>query len=206
MVLLAPRIYGCVVYVHLHPYQRTKLEPRALKCIFVGYGITQKGYKCYDPFSRRFYISMDVIFHEHELFCQLPTTDSSLQGGSREEVINHEELRAFFPEDTEENSFHDSTTSLDNPTPLSQSSCETPLKVSTDPNSTIIDDASIESQVSQYCLPSCSTYGIPPIKYKLDLKAKTRYPISNHVSFQRLSKSYASYVLQLSSISIPSKL
>ena len=42
VVLLAPRIFGCVVYVHLHPRQRTKLESRALKCVFVGCGNNKK--------------------------------------------------------------------------------------------------------------------------------------------------------------------
>jgi len=38
MVSLPPHIFGCVIYVHLHPHQRTKLEERVLLCIFVGYG------------------------------------------------------------------------------------------------------------------------------------------------------------------------
>ena len=79
VLLLTPQIFGCVAYVHLHPHQRTKLDSRALKCVFVGYGINQKGYKCYDPSSKRFYISMDVVFYEKELFYQ-PPADLSLQG------------------------------------------------------------------------------------------------------------------------------
>ena len=59
---------------------------------------------------------------------------------------------------------------------------------------------------SNYHIPTRSNRGIPPTRCELDLKAKTKYPISNHVSYHRLSKSYASYVLQLSSISIPSNI
>ncbi|KAJ8644703.1 hypothetical protein MRB53_006451 [Persea americana] len=58
-----------MIYVHLSPQHRTKLEPRALKCVFVGYGSTQKGYKCYHPETRKFYTSMDVIFDESKLHC-----------------------------------------------------------------------------------------------------------------------------------------
>ena len=36
---LPPRVFGCVVYVHLPPKAWTKLEPRALKCVFLGYEI-----------------------------------------------------------------------------------------------------------------------------------------------------------------------
>ena len=63
VVLLAPRIFECVIYVHLHPHQCTKLDSHALKYVFVGYGINQKGDKCYDPSSKRFYVYMDVVFH-----------------------------------------------------------------------------------------------------------------------------------------------
>ncbi|KAJ8627975.1 hypothetical protein MRB53_021282 [Persea americana] len=58
---------------------------------------TKSGYKCFDPSSRRFYVSMDVIFHENELFYQPQNADLSLQGEHKKEVINHEELHAFFP-------------------------------------------------------------------------------------------------------------
>jgi len=42
IVSLPPHIFGCVIYVHLHSYQHTKLEERTLKCVFVGYGSTKK--------------------------------------------------------------------------------------------------------------------------------------------------------------------
>ena len=37
VVLLPPRIFGCVAFVHLHKNQRTKLDSCAVWCIFVGY-------------------------------------------------------------------------------------------------------------------------------------------------------------------------
>ena len=64
---LIPRIFGCVAFVHVHSYQRTKLDPRALKCVFVGYSSTKKGYKCYPP-SKKFFVSADVTFSESESY------------------------------------------------------------------------------------------------------------------------------------------
>jgi len=61
MVSLPPHIFGCVTYVHLHPHQRTKLEERALKCVFVGYGSTQKGYCAYHPPSKKFGLNMFLV-------------------------------------------------------------------------------------------------------------------------------------------------
>ncbi|CAA6665274.1 unnamed protein product [Spirodela intermedia] len=61
---LIPRIFGCTAFVHIHEQYRDKLDPRALKCIFVGYSQTQKGYCCYYPPTKKFFISRDVTFNE----------------------------------------------------------------------------------------------------------------------------------------------
>ena len=65
---LTPKVFGCVNFVHIHAHNRGKLDQRALKCIFVGYCATKKGYKCYHPFSWKFFISMDVTFVERQFF------------------------------------------------------------------------------------------------------------------------------------------
>ena len=47
--IIPPRVFGCICFVHLHGQSRSKLYPRTLKCVFIGYSPTQKGYKCYHP-------------------------------------------------------------------------------------------------------------------------------------------------------------
>ncbi|KAI5353569.1 hypothetical protein L3X38_006463 [Prunus dulcis] len=42
---LPPKVFGCVAYVHIYSHQRSKLDPSALRCVFIGYSTTQKGYK-----------------------------------------------------------------------------------------------------------------------------------------------------------------
>ena len=86
IVSLPPHIFRCVIYAHLHPHQHTNLEERALKCVFVGYGSTQKGYCVYHPPSKKFYISMDVTFNEYNFFY----VNSTFQGGNESEVHNHD--------------------------------------------------------------------------------------------------------------------
>jgi hypothetical protein len=61
-----------------------------------------------------------------------------------------------------------------------------------------------ESTTVQYILPPRSNRGQPPVRYEPDPQSKAKYPISNYVSTHKLSRSYASFVSQLSSISIPS--
>uniref|UniRef100_A0A2N9HCS0 Integrase catalytic domain-containing protein n=1 Tax=Fagus sylvatica TaxID=28930 RepID=A0A2N9HCS0_FAGSY len=59
-----PRVFGCVSFVHNHSPNRDKLDPRAHKCIFLGYSRTQKGYRCYSPSLRKHFVSADVTFFE----------------------------------------------------------------------------------------------------------------------------------------------
>jgi len=47
-------VFWCVVFVHIHNYFRRKLDPRAIKCIFIGYASDKNGYHCYHPLSQTF--------------------------------------------------------------------------------------------------------------------------------------------------------
>jgi hypothetical protein len=79
---LSPKVFRCVAFVHLHKGLRTKLEPQALRCVFVGYAFHQKGYRCYHPPSRKLYVTLDMVFHENDMYY----SESSLQGENRDEV------------------------------------------------------------------------------------------------------------------------
>ena len=41
-----------------------KLSPHSVKCVFVEYSRTQKGYQYYDPTTRRYFTSTNVTFFE----------------------------------------------------------------------------------------------------------------------------------------------
>ncbi|KAG7547985.1 Integrase catalytic core [Arabidopsis suecica] len=53
-----------VLKTHLH--LRNKLDAKSIRCMFLGYSTTQKGYKCYDPANNRTYVSRDVKFLEEQ--------------------------------------------------------------------------------------------------------------------------------------------
>ena len=69
---LPPRVFRCTMYVHLPSRSRNKLEPRAIKCVFVGYGTSQKGYRCFDPLHNRMYTTMDCEFFETTFYYNQP--------------------------------------------------------------------------------------------------------------------------------------
>jgi hypothetical protein len=47
--VVPPKVFGCTYFVRDPRPSVTKLDPRAVKCIFVGYSSGQKGYKCWSP-------------------------------------------------------------------------------------------------------------------------------------------------------------
>jgi len=76
--IVPPKVFGCTCFVRDHRPSVGKLDPRAVKCIFVGYSSSQKGYKCWCPTERRLFISMDVTFRESEPYYGEKTDLSSL--------------------------------------------------------------------------------------------------------------------------------
>ncbi|KAM1756495.1 hypothetical protein ACFX11_005857 [Malus domestica] len=59
------KIFGSLCYVHIPSNLRHKLEENSHKCIFVGYGSSEKGYRLFDPISRKIVLSRDVTFDEN---------------------------------------------------------------------------------------------------------------------------------------------
>ena len=83
VLMRSPKRFFCVTYVHIHKNQRTKLDPFAVCYVFLGYVAHTKGYRCYDPITRRLYTTMDVTFIESENFFTSQSSHSSLRGDDK---------------------------------------------------------------------------------------------------------------------------
>jgi len=69
------RVFGCTAYAHV---DNGKLEPRAIKCLFLGYGSGVKGYKLWNPETRKTFMSRSVVFNESVMFTDSLSTDDAL--------------------------------------------------------------------------------------------------------------------------------
>ena len=87
------KVFGCSVYVHVPKHERTKFSACAIKCVFLGYGINQKGYRCFDPSSRKIITTMNCNFLE----CEYYYTSLSGQGDSRTVDRSSGPLSWFMP-------------------------------------------------------------------------------------------------------------
>ena len=72
------RSFESACFVLLQAHKHNKIEPRSRLYCFLGYGETQKGYRCYDLVSHRFRVSRKFVFWEHHLFVELSHFRSSL--------------------------------------------------------------------------------------------------------------------------------
>ena len=238
---LSPKVFGCVAFVHVHAHQRGKLDPRALKCIFVGYSNTKKGYKCYHPPSKKFFTSMDVTFVENEPYSQ--SNNPHLQGESswedKEFLLDLQSptlnLKSFKPDHTP-NSKGEHTSSEPEPEfEVEHASKEiepdlgaegksglnptTPLKVYSRKKVHISEPVQIQESEPQSgtenSVPLCVQSDSAPCEFNdLDLpiavrkgtRECTKHPISNFVSFHRLSPQHKTFLTTINSISIPQTL
>ena len=75
------KTFGCVGYVH---NKEGKLDPRSVKCIFLGYAEGVKGYRMWSLESKgtKLIISRDVIFNENE-FPYTSVTTTNPAGSTR---------------------------------------------------------------------------------------------------------------------------
>ncbi|CAL2237292.1 unnamed protein product [Prunus armeniaca] len=84
------KIFGSPCHVLIPSALRHKLEENSHKCIFVGYGLCEKGYRLFDPSTRKIILSRDLQFdenglwkwentNEEEMVVPLPTENQSCE-------------------------------------------------------------------------------------------------------------------------------
>ncbi|CAL8163118.1 unnamed protein product [Prunus armeniaca] len=211
---LPPKVFGFVAYVHVYSHQRSKLDHCALRCGLRGSELESLGLEndvfedaslgkettCRTEASDRSPISEDETCGPYE-----ETTDRPLELDhlpiSGDEVGALGVTKASDQSPVSEN--NDSDSCMDEFNVIPPSALLLPQSTRDSESSEVISN---DLPVSTYQLPPRTTRGKPKVQYSPDIHAKSKYPISHFVSTHRLSKSYASYLCQLSSVCVPTKL
>ena len=58
------KVFGSECFAHVPKDERSKLDPKSRKCIFLGYSNVKKGYKLYDAVAQKVIFSRDVYVNE----------------------------------------------------------------------------------------------------------------------------------------------
>ncbi|KAE9586444.1 putative RNA-directed DNA polymerase [Lupinus albus] len=75
------RTFGCPAYVHVPSDERSKLDLKSKRCIFIGYTKGGKGFKFWDPVSRKVVLSRDAVFDEDFLLKDSVMTEVPMPNG-----------------------------------------------------------------------------------------------------------------------------
>ncbi|XP_077237322.1 uncharacterized protein LOC143878999 [Tasmannia lanceolata] len=223
---LTPRVFGCVCFVHNLGPELDKLDPRAERCIFLGYSRTQKGYWCHSPRLRRSFVSADVTFFEFESYFITPHEDCPAVLDS-----NIPLPRLALPDPIP-------SPSSSPPLPVPESCMPSPFSappLSVPPSSTFYEPSSSlkapeappPAPTKTYQRKSKSTSHQPPpapsasqpeitttssqVPVDSPIASRTRshstaHPISSVVSYDSLTPMFQSFVSSLSSVFVPQSL
>ncbi|RVW64114.1 Retrovirus-related Pol polyprotein from transposon TNT 1-94 [Vitis vinifera] len=88
------KVFGCVSYVHIDSYARSKLYAKSKICFFIGYGDEKFGHKFWDEQNRKIIRSRNVIFNEQVMYKDRSTIVSDVTeiNQKKSEFVNLDEL------------------------------------------------------------------------------------------------------------------
>jgi len=58
------KLFGCEAFVHIPKENRTNIDDKSMKCVFLGYADGEFCYRLWDPVNNKVIRSKDAIFNE----------------------------------------------------------------------------------------------------------------------------------------------
>ena len=175
------RTFGCFFYSSTSLKNRTKFDPRARACVFLGYPSGFKWYKLLDIETYSVSVSRHVIFHE-EIF---PFSSSTIS----------DDVKNFFPQFSLPAPNHDGNL------PLVQPSSDAPQNQ--DESSSMVSIPSESKLTRQRKLPShLQDFHCYNNTFKTFTKTSP-YPLGNYISYSYLFEPFSAFVNIITKIKIP---
>ncbi|KAG9453509.1 hypothetical protein H6P81_006413 [Aristolochia fimbriata] len=87
------KIFGCIAYAHIDREVRKKLDPKSTKCVFLGYGGDEYGYRLWDFDNNKVFRCRNVVFNEEQMY----------KDRKEEKKIKPKEKEYIKRDDTDEN-------------------------------------------------------------------------------------------------------
>ncbi|RVW19501.1 Retrovirus-related Pol polyprotein from transposon TNT 1-94 [Vitis vinifera] len=176
----------------------TKLDPKALQCVFLGYSRLQKGYRCFSPNLNKYLVSTDVVFSEDTSFFSSPTSSASEED---EEWLVYQVVNSR--PTVRQSSVVDSDASLAHSSPV----VNIPPAPAKPPIVQVYSRRPVTTDTCPAPAPSSSDpssdLDLPISLRKGKRHCKSIYSIANFVSYDHLSSSSNVLVASIDSISVP---
>ena len=199
------KVFGCLCYIADVSSVPDKLNPRGLKCVFLGYPFGKKGYRVLHLDTRKCYYSRDVIFIEDVFPFQdllaAKTNDDRLFPNVYTEDINQQTPAVILPSETDGQTADDGDSS--NPTNNTDhtTAAQQPVQQHV-PVSRPVRQKQVPTKFKDYTgmptLPSMNTSTHACVS-----SSNCNYPIQTYMSNHVFTNKHKAFMTNISNVKVP---
>ena len=196
LYVLPPRVFGCTYFVYQSGPIHDKLSPRSIKCIFLGYSRSQKGYRCYSPVLHRVFISSDIKFFE---------SISYFSHGFKSIVSHKESVSIGLPISLPTGNTSSSPVPIPSISPFRFDRPNFQIYQHRAPPEILSIEPTDSTMAPIATLPDSPTTPAPNLDVPIALckGTRTKYLIDRFISYLSFSPRYSIFISSLASVSIP---